>query len=847
MSSPFELIRNNQKVLLPVIGIGCMLAFTVGAYVTQIFATKGQERAMQRAEERIVGTWDGGRIDVAELRAEVRQQGMLTQLLSEMAFSLRYGQISLEQFPEQFRQQLIGSVFSQTQQMLNAPQTETQAFQGKLLEKLGGDLGIVITDKQVNEFMESFRVLPEMGTDGKPTQKALRQITRAEMTQMIENLTRVNPTFTENSVFEMLRQALLRNRTMQVVGLYSTMQGEPPLARFDSYNMLHRRAQVQVIPVKVDDFVAQVKDPTDDQLKTFFAAHKDALPNPDSAEVGLRTPDRVTLQVFTVNDETLVDGLKPKISNKEIADYYEKNKDQFYRKGKLPPVPGEEKPAPTTDESKSDETKSGDAKTDESKSDTSKSDAAKTDAGKAADGKSGDAKATDAKTEEPKVEPAKSVEPTPPAPAKEPAKAPAAKQSSLDRMRMTPVAFQADAKKDESKKEAAKTEPAKAEPTKSDAKTEPAADPAKSEASKSEPVKSDPAAATEPPQTKIPAPLTVPEPVEYKTLESVQDEIRETLAREQANAKITTWMTKLTDEMNAYNNQRMRAASESADSSKLKFDPFDLKKAAAAVDPAIQAEELTLITYGDLMKHPLSTANVTLRQRNFAVPQIVFDEQAFPTFYPFQAPGLTGRRLFWKTEHAKEEVPTLSDPKTRERAILVWKTVEARKLAMAEAERFAKIANEAKKPLVELAKEKILPTAMDLGEFSWMTQGLAAPNREAPPPQLTRVSGLDKIGDPFMATLFGLSKDQAATAWNTPQSIVYVVQPVKIDALDSKRAEFLASLKTDAGRNESFAAGIPRLAEEERVFIENLQKRYNVKLNRSIASVARILGRQREE
>jgi ribosome recycling factor len=58
--------------------------------------------------------------------------------------------------------------------------------------------------------------------------------------------------------------------------------------------------------------------------------------------------------------------------------------------------------------------------------------------------------------------------------------------------------------------------------------------------------------------------------------------------------------------MLAYKKSRDRAYIKAEDPSKLTYEPFDLTKVTAAIDPTIEAENLTLVSHDQFLKHPIS-------------------------------------------------------------------------------------------------------------------------------------------------------------------------------------------------------------------------------------------------
>ncbi len=138
-------------------------------------------------------------------------------------------------------------------------------------------------------------------------------------------------------MFQLVERLLLRAEVARLFNLQNFFRAETPLARWDNYRRFRQRSAIQAIPVRVEEFVKGVRDPSPDELNKFFAENKNRLADPNSPEVGLRTPARASFQLAYIDIERLVSSFKPRIENKAISEYYEKNK-HLFEKSKLPAI-----------------------------------------------------------------------------------------------------------------------------------------------------------------------------------------------------------------------------------------------------------------------------------------------------------------------------------------------------------------------------------------------------------------------------------------------------------------------------------------------------------------------------
>ncbi len=94
-------------------------------------------------------------------------------------------------------------------------------------------------------------------------------------------------------------------------------------------------------------------------------------------------------------------------------------------------------------------------------------------------------------------------------------------------------------------------------------------------------------------------------------------------------------MQKIEDEMFAYKKRRDRAASLAEDSSKAKFEPFDIAKATAEIDPTIQAETLTLVSREDFSKHPVAGRLLAISRERRSYAMSPSSSAGFPSMNRF--------------------------------------------------------------------------------------------------------------------------------------------------------------------------------------------------------------------
>ena len=832
MASPFTVFRRNQKVLLAVTGILAMIAFV---FLGTCIQSPGPVQAF---ENPTVVSWKYGDITEADMADRIGMRRILNHFLLNA-------------------RNAAGIPVNQNESIF--PETEDSVVRSLVLARRGRELGLVISDDMVN------RVLAQL---------TLNRVPPAELERIIANVrldgqTRITP----KQIFDALREELLARHVEMLFldGLGAQGQeGVPPLdtpaQRWDHFRRLERQATVQVLPVPVAEFTEEVGKPSEEDLQALFEKYKNQFPAPNSPEPGFRQPYRARFEYFKADSEELVTAEMKNVTEEEVREYYEKNKDTRFRKTKLSKLEEDAgKDAADKDAAKSDS--ADDAKKEAVKDEAAKgteTDAKESEVNKGRDTESADdvkdeagkednaSKAADEGTPEVEKSPAKldqnandkeeSAKVKRDSPfrlvnfqddkaksedsAKQPDKDETKKESKSE---TASTAAQdkssADTKTDDTKAIDAKDESAAdaADDAKKDAKTDAAADATDSgKDAKSGDAKTDDAKT---------------EPVEYRPLEEVEEEIRRALARERVQKIVEERFTEVRAELNRYAKLRMRWQRDVArNPDEPKPKPLDLQALADKYHLKLFTTEL--ISRLDTANNPdLEIA----RSYDFSAgtpgrPFAEWSSIAFEKgnlYRPRTSDSLEGSRfLWWKIEEKQGQVPSFSE--AREQVLEAWKLIQARDLAKRQAEQYARTVRQAKQPMKEVfAQDKDLPVT-EAGPFSWLTR-LNVPagmmQQQAAQIHYPEVPGVLNPTEEFMDTTFHLEPGEVGVAFNHPKSIVYVIQPVSFTPSDSVlEQEFMVRMQ-DYDRYR--AAGGVAVAQAQENWMESLFDEYGVRWHRT--------------
>lgn len=134
----------------------------------------------------------------------------------------------------------------------------------------------------------------------------------------------------ENQFFEIVREQL---RTEEAFRLFSfSLGGTTPGQRWNYFCQLRRQATIELIPLKVEQFLDKIENPNEAELKAYFDRYKDKMPTSDSPEPGFRIPQKIDLQYFKAEFDKF--SAPDTITAEEIQNCYEKNRDYFQQSEK---------------------------------------------------------------------------------------------------------------------------------------------------------------------------------------------------------------------------------------------------------------------------------------------------------------------------------------------------------------------------------------------------------------------------------------------------------------------------------------------------------------------------------
>lgn len=303
MSSPFKVFRKHQKWLIATAGLFAIFAFVFADPLTNMM--QGRAGIGPKGPAAVS---DHGSISERRLANMLQMRFILNSFL-ERAF--RMGVEAGGRFEER---------------PIWRPRSEESVVTDMLLAKKAEELGFVISDKVVNDYLK------------KLTGDSLRPST---LRTILDDYSLPDRRVDMGMIFGALREVLLVTKleASYVQPFFSQFGAGAvtPGQTWEYYRRLQDSVQVELLPIPVESFVDQVPEPSDSELAEFFETHKNQHPQRvrfgevemEGPDPGFKQPVRMAFASVKLDMETVVKLNTEEVTDEEIAAYYEENKSLF--------------------------------------------------------------------------------------------------------------------------------------------------------------------------------------------------------------------------------------------------------------------------------------------------------------------------------------------------------------------------------------------------------------------------------------------------------------------------------------------------------------------------------------
>ncbi|HEX3599695.1 MAG TPA: hypothetical protein VHU84_06095, partial [Lacipirellulaceae bacterium] len=314
MASPFRLFRKNMKPLMAVMFVLLMLSWVVGDAVFNYFG--GSRNAGPRNRQNagaVAVSWNGGKLTNMQVQDLVMRRHILNGFLEQV---MMMGQRSAYEAGVEPRPLHV--------QDLRGPDTPQQGIEQSVVDtRIFADAaraaGMNVSDDAVVQYLD------ELGRGN---------VSRAQMRDMIAR--GGSGRISIDDIMAALREELLaRNFISSNQYAFETVT---PEQRWLDWLRVNDRVVVEAAAIPTEKYLVDVKEPTEAELTAFFDEYKNREASPElaygttelpSAVPGFKIPRKVDIQFINANYDTFLAKAEEKITDEEIAKYYEDNKDLF--------------------------------------------------------------------------------------------------------------------------------------------------------------------------------------------------------------------------------------------------------------------------------------------------------------------------------------------------------------------------------------------------------------------------------------------------------------------------------------------------------------------------------------
>lgn len=800
MASPFAVFRRNRKAMIVALTVMVMFGFI---FIPMLMDAMGTRHGTDPV---IVSTARYGNLTQSQINQLVHRHARLVAFVRELGTAVMQAQGRGEEA-------------------------------NKLLFHLRADESNPVPD--VVRLWSLARYAQEIGmsVDNAAINDYLVQLTEKRVKPFVLDDILKRYSMRESELFELLRESLLSMGLVDAI--VPSVAITTPGQRWDYFQRIRRQAKIELVPIPVKNYVGQVAEPNEAELKQFFEEHKKQPWPPSSPTPGFFQPAKVRLRYIKADLEEIAEK---HVTEAEVLAQYEQDKERYDRQNrpridlgapnepKTPPStpsaptggsatpapadspatgPGAAAPSdsdtpakpPVSGEPSAADKQNGEAKPATESREMKEPDAASKNNGDAA------AAAGDAMPPAKDNEPGKSesTSETPSTPGEKPSSAPATEESSFSRTQ-APVRFASLADEPAaggSEKTDGNESPKPSEPSADGGPKEPKTEDnaKKPGVSGVEPGKEQPSESPKPENGTSagganamngdepkPAAAGSDQPAEPKTSvpettvppTGPTDEIKQQIRRELATRKIDELFQQVVRRLTQYRERRITEQG--------KVDPPDFE--AWAKENNLVQINTDLLPEWELRKLELADA---LAESGGSFFETVFGQRLFVPTRGFDLRG--SQFIWWPTEEAKPYTPKWDDEGVRKTVLDAWKLVKARDLAKQAADKLAAEARKAGKPLKEVFAGRADVEVLDPPEFTWMTAGSVAPLLSAGRLEVSAVGGVEWPGNEFMRTTFDLSPGESSVAMNQPRTFAYVIRVVDFTPSDNVLWESFTTLE----------------------------------------------------
>lgn len=214
----------------------------------------------------------------------------------------------------------------------NTTVTYSQYQRAEMVQNVSAAIGVQMAQLPTLEFLLLSREADQMGirVGHDQVRQRLVQVFGAETDRVVANLMN-RMRLGQDTLFDLLADGM---RVEQAVRLQSLGTGESLPRMRERFREQNQQAELKMSVIDAAVLTSHVPDPTDQEVRAFFEAHRDQNPNPagsqDGTELsfGYRLPDRVKIEYITLAPEQIK---SVRVREVEAQRFFEQRKDRYMK------------------------------------------------------------------------------------------------------------------------------------------------------------------------------------------------------------------------------------------------------------------------------------------------------------------------------------------------------------------------------------------------------------------------------------------------------------------------------------------------------------------------------------
>jgi len=294
MAGPLNWFRKNQKLLLGVFGVLLIFTFTIslGSGVDPIVDYFSGGGGSMTPSNPVVVSWKQGKMKRSDFS------------------NLRRGRVLMNNF--------LSAVLMRTEERGGQPQTfalpsatnDESLMRLVVLSREAENQQLLVDDDLALDYLQRL----SGGT-----------ILKNELGQLLQTVTQGQ--LADRQVLALLKRELLAQKLVAMARSGTTPA--TPVASWDFFNRLERQLSAEMVPIAVDDFVDDVEDPSESDVKAFYEKYKDRFSSPMDPDPGFKQRKKIAFQFVQANYEAFLKTAEEDVTDDDIAKFYEDNQDEF--------------------------------------------------------------------------------------------------------------------------------------------------------------------------------------------------------------------------------------------------------------------------------------------------------------------------------------------------------------------------------------------------------------------------------------------------------------------------------------------------------------------------------------